>query len=223
MNAISDEKKKNACGIIEKFNLKDLKLKLNSDSYIASYIYSYPILLKSSDSLVEHLKEDAALAISHIVYSWMPTILKDVKIEDKYWENIIPAQKISGLDKASKHIKKLLSSSPINNSWVGLSKVLHFINPNVFPIWDSNVAACFDMYSRSTYNKQCVYDDYLQFIFSNFDRKKVSEVKSIYEEHAKYRISKVRALEFLMFIAGGEILQKRKEKRNKEKASPSKP
>ncbi len=206
MGSISDEKKKNACGIIEKFNLKDLKLKLDSDSYIASYIYSYPILLKSSDSLVRHLKEDAALTISHIAYGWMPTILKNVIIEDKYRKNIITAQNISGLDKASELIKKLPQKSPINNSWVGLSKVLHFINPNVFPIWDSNVAACFDMHYHATYNKQCVYDDYLQFIFSNFDRKKVSEVKSIYEEHAKYRISKVRALEFLMFIAGGEIL-----------------
>ena len=30
--------------------------------------------------------------------------------------------------------------APINRSWVGTSKFLHFLNPEIFPIWDSRVA-----------------------------------------------------------------------------------
>lgn len=31
----------------------------------------------------------------------------------------------------------------INNSLVGTSKLLHFINPNDYAIWDSNIFHCF--------------------------------------------------------------------------------
>ena len=45
-------------------------------------------------------------------------------------------------EKANDFIKGF-KGEPINNSWVGLSKALHFINPEIFPIWDKNVAELF--------------------------------------------------------------------------------
>ena len=85
-------------------------------------------------------------------------------------------------DEAVLLLNSLPNNSPVNNSWIGLSKVLHFINPDIFPIWDSRVAKCFNMLYPYQFNK-----------------------KDIYESESNYGISQVRALEFLLFTIGPKV------------------
>ena len=59
------------------------------------------------------------------------------------------------------------ASSPINDSCVGLSKSLHFINPEIFPIWDSNVAKTFGLQGyHYQVNKIQDYGCYIDFCHS---------------------------------------------------------
>lgn len=98
---------------------------------------------------------DNAVVGLHIVYGWMPTIP----------DFSLPA----GLDPAArKRVVKLLNAARsraltvdelawlvgrfANNSIVGLSKLLHFVAPNRFPIWDSRVAKTWYAPQKATYS-----------------------------------------------------------------------
>ena len=50
---------------IENYNIK----KLNSIDFKDPYLKSYPNLLNASKSLLENLKEDSILPISHLAYA----------------------------------------------------------------------------------------------------------------------------------------------------------
>lgn len=75
---------------------------------------------------------------AHFVYGWMPTMLALNEPEDQF----------QGILETLAYIKAGQTVSPeeltslaraINNSSVGASKLLHFINPTEYPIWDSRV------------------------------------------------------------------------------------
>jgi hypothetical protein len=96
---------------------------------------SYPIFTGSGfpESVREFHK------IIAYAYSWMPTIPNVRKISYAEWS------RIKGLLHANQdneaEVRRLLQLliPIINNSLVGTSKVLHFINPVVFPILDTRV------------------------------------------------------------------------------------
>ena len=105
------------------------------------------------------------------------------------------------------------ASSPINDSCVGLNKSLHFINHDIFPIWDSNVAKTFGMQGyHYQVNKIQVYGCYIEFCHSALDCQTVAEavkqVQDLFCCHAGYKVEKIRALELMLFVIGKE--QKKK-------------
>lgn len=161
------------------------------------YIKSYPYLLRATKLLCKEMGADSAIVISHIAYGWMPRILNyDFSNHN---ENILHhAQNIESFEEARAMIREL-ETSPVNNSWVGLSKVLHFTNPNFFPIWDSKVAKQFDISEHYQMKQRHNYVNYISFIESQLERNIVLEVKKEFKKRANYEISKVRACEFILF------------------------
>ena len=168
----------------------------------SQYLTSYKTLLGISNELVKKYPEDAVLVISHIAYGWMPTILKKFSYEDNpdACESICKAVDVKRPEDGLCVIKFLPDASPINNSWVGLSKVLHFINPNIFPIWDSRVARNFGIYSSSGPNRKKHYIEYYSFVHRE---KCISIVDGFLEflERKGHKVTRVRALELLLFHA----------------------
>ena len=73
---------------------------------------------------------------SNFTYGWMPTILKfkseDFELAVSALNRAKAAARISSAD-------IMVLKGLINNSLVGVSKLLHFINPQVYAIWDSRV------------------------------------------------------------------------------------
>lgn len=119
-------------------NIKELK-RIASSKRITKedpYLKTYP---KFIQYFREHKKltEDNIIIGISLVYSWMPTILKNLNLE-----SIKEATKILNKAKSDKRIDheelKVLINT-FNNSLVGTSKLLHFINPNMYAIWDSKV------------------------------------------------------------------------------------
>ena len=164
------------------------------------YIKSYPYLLEATKLLHKELGADSIIAISHIAYGWMPTILTyDFSKHDR---NILDeAQSVKSFEEARTMIGKI-EPSPVNNSWVGLSKVLHFANPEFFPIWDSKVAKHFGVSNQMGIRQN--YIDYISFVESQLERKIVLKVQKEFEAQAGYKVSKARACEFILYSLGSE-------------------
>ena len=101
------------------------------DSYNKSYCH-FVKYFKDRQQLTEH---DLIIA-ANFTYGWMPTILEFKSDEFDLAVSIVNKAKQSKRisDEELLVLKKLM-----NNSIVGVSKILHFINPNVYAIWDSRV------------------------------------------------------------------------------------
>ena len=159
------------------------------------YIRTYPELLRSTAILAKEMGEDALPAIAHMAYGWMPTILK--KFSDSEPDIVGSATKCRSFEEASELIQSL-EDSPINNSWVGMSKVLHFINHQFFPIWDSRVAKHFDL-KITQVNKKNNFLEYVTFVEENRKSDAVKRVQEAFVKEAGYSVSDVRACEFILF------------------------
>jgi hypothetical protein len=109
------------------------------------YSMAYRALLSHSSG-VQRMTWYAAVLGLHIVYGWMPTIPKLGKIMQ--WDKVRRDQLTNALTKATlgyvptdadlRTLKEFC-----NNSMIGASKLLHFLCPKRFPIWDSRVARVF--------------------------------------------------------------------------------
>ena len=102
-----------------------------SHNYHKSYKYFVSYFLEKS-----YLTESDLVVGANFTYGWMPTILNFKSTEfERAVEIINKAKKPERITDDEILILKRL----INNSLVGVSKLLHFINPNVYAIWDSRV------------------------------------------------------------------------------------
>ena len=79
-----------------------------------------------------------------------------------------------------------------------MSKVLHFINPEFFPIWDSRVAKHFDL-KNTQVNKKNHFLEYLTFVAKHRNKDAVKKVQEAFVKEAGYSVSDVRACEFILF------------------------
>lgn len=116
---------------------------IKNDIYVEMYQY-YVNFFKEKDTLNN---SDIVIGVG-FTYSWMPTILKRLNLS-----NIDQVTKILNNVKQSIEISDddfLLLKEFSNNSLVGASKLLHFINPEDYAIWNSRV---FKFLNNSKFNK----------------------------------------------------------------------
>jgi hypothetical protein len=110
-----------------------------SDGRRQFYFDSYFPILNYLKTQKGNLNSDSTMIAMSLVYSWMPRIPHRIIINDNEVIKLLnKAYDSTSKDRLSiKEIETIKSS--INNSMVGASKILHFINPCVYPIWDSNI------------------------------------------------------------------------------------
>jgi hypothetical protein len=104
------------------------------------YIASYPHLLAYFSSKTEIAVADVVCG-AHMVYGWMPAILAldtDAESDLPTAARLLNHVK-SGKMLSCEEIKTLVNL--VNNSLVGASKLLHFVSPSTYAIWDSKVYA----------------------------------------------------------------------------------
>lgn len=164
------------------------------------YIESYPKLLRAVSVLAREPSEETACGVAYLAYGWMPTTLKSVDFGNVAGGGaglMRLAVDSSTAGDAANTLDAVGDASPINNSWVGLSKFLHFINPQVFPIWDSKIAKQFGYSYPVQYNRSDVYRAYLGFIHACSGSDFAYRIKNM---HTAYEISDVRAVECGLFL-----------------------
>ena len=190
----------------------------NRDQRMNHYLNTYCSLLNVSQFLCIQANGDpgfrnnAIVAIAHMAYGWMPTTLKKCDINGDIERNgkntILDAFDVKSWGDARNFVESF-ASSPINDSCIGFSKALHFINPEIFPIWDSNVAETFKVHHHYQMKNINVYRCYIDFCHSVLvDCQTVAEaVKKVQDLifcHAGYEVGKIRTLEFMLFVIGKE-------------------
>ena len=172
-----------------------------------SYIISYPHIL-SYFSALEAIGEADVVRGAHMAYGWMPTVL------DLYPDNPNKTLvEIAELLTQAKNNNPLSEAqiqdvaSVVNNSLVGASKLLHFVAPHKYAIWDSKIYAF--VHEKKAYNYRVnnvnLYIEYLEVLEG---LEKEDGFGSFYQSVNKkigYDVFSKRAIEMVMFLNSPEL------------------
>jgi len=163
-----------------------------------SYIEVYPEFLNYFNSL-KTIEKHHLIISSHFVYGWMPTIIK-INTQNIVNLLVLLNRAKSGCILDLNELNTVKKS--INNSMVGLSKLLHFINPNDYAIWDSRIYK-YITGNKTTYglNKAENYLSYLTKMKEIIGHKNYSSFHELVQKNVGYPITPMRAVEILMFEA----------------------
>ena len=164
-----------------------------------SFICSYPEFIKYFKN-VKHIERHHLIIAANFTYGWMPTMFRFKSSNfEKAIEVLNRAKQENFID--DKDLQCLVNL--INNSIVGASKILHFVNPEHFGIWDSRVYRyLFGNFSMLKLNKFDNYRTYLkdcQEVIKDF---KFAPVHKSINDKIGYQVTPVRAAELVMFMSG---------------------
>lgn len=186
-----------------------------------AYGHTYRALIKLASSSSDDPQHNAALSLACAVYGWMPTTLKGSRIQELGSTfSIEKIKSIKSWEDAKMFLIAIDDVAPINSSWVGTSKFLHFLNPEIFPIWDSRVAVSFhskiaieakradelDQRLRKLQlnhfcNRKDHYLEYSKFMLTSVNdlTEWVDEMQNTIEREYKNFPTKLRCLELVLF------------------------
>jgi len=165
-----------------------------------SFILSYRHILKYFSGL-KKISDDDLDRGAHMVYGWMPTILHlhpaEPCISLKGGAEILTKAKSETLTRDEIAYLKCL----INNSVVGTSKLLHFVAPNHYAIWDSKVCSFVHGFNnRRRANNVERYLEYLELLKSLMKDSRFKSFHAVVNKECGYHVSALRALELRMFL-----------------------
>jgi hypothetical protein len=176
-----------------------------------SFMFSY-------GHFVSFFHERTSLTLSdfvigaHFTYGWMPTILDFRPIDLQTCLTILNRVH----SHQTIHDSELLTlASVMNGSLVGVSKLLHFIDPNRFAIWDSNV--CEYVNSRIggkwKVGELESYLNYQKLLRSLQGHSVVIELRNTLRHRFDGEVSDPRILEIVMFLTGRKLQVEKKKVR----------
>jgi len=157
---------------------------------------------------LDTIKEDNFVIAANFTYGWMPTILNfkpDSVSKVEFGGVLALLNKAKGPNRLSEDdvvkVKTL-----VNNSIVGTSKLLHFINPEVYAIWNTHVCR-FVTGKDSHYQveKVKIFIKYLEECNSLTKSSALKEAQEIFNDELGYKVSAMRVLETMMFTLGKDL------------------
>ena len=178
----------------------------NFKSTEENYLLSYPYFLNYFQNLESINLENLVIGIS-FTYSWMPTILKALNLKNTEEVLFILNEVKKGKLIDEQQLTTLKTT--FNNSLVGTSKLLHFINPKQYAIWDSRVFRFLNNVEPHKYRleKPRAYIEYLKLIEELKNEKAFTAFFDLMKQKVGYDITEYRALE-LAFFKGSQFQNK---------------
>ncbi|MCT8986801.1 hypothetical protein [Shewanella phaeophyticola] len=170
-----------------------------------TYHRSYRHFVNYFSDKNEFTEQDLIIG-ANFTYGWMPTIMN---FKSNNFDESLKILNKARLPERISSNEILILKSLINNSLVGVSKLLHFINPKVYAIWDSRV--CYFLLGKShkyIIGKVDVYWQYLdlcQRVSAELDFK---AIHSKFESSVNYEVSALRVVEQLMFVNSNMTIAK---------------
>ena len=170
----------------------------NFKSTEENYLLSYPYFLNYFQNLESINLENLVIGIS-FTYSWMPTILKALNLKNTEKVLFILNEVKKGKLIDEQQLTTLKTT--FNNSLVGTSKLLHFINPKQYAIWDSRVFRFLNDVEPHKYRleKPRAYIEYLKLIEELKNEKAFTAFFDLIKQKVGYDITEYRALELAFF------------------------
>ena len=170
----------------------------NFKSTDENYLLSYPYFLNYFQNLESINLENLVIGIS-FTYSWMPTILKALNLKNTEEVLFILNEVKKGKLIDEQQLTTLKTT--FNNSLVGTSKLLHFINPKQYAIWDSRVFRFLNDVEPHKYRleKPRAYIEYLKLIEELKNEKAFTAFFDLIKQKVGYDITEYRALELAFF------------------------
>ncbi|UAM99582.1 hypothetical protein K8354_07200 [Polaribacter litorisediminis] len=181
-------------------NLKFENIIEDAKSFIVtendSYSETYPEFLKYFEK-IEMIEKHHLIISSHFAYGWMPTIINlDTTRIDKVLFLLNAVKSGHLLDKD----EILIIKNCINNSLVGTSKLLHFIKPENYAIWDSRIFRYLTEkksdYGIGNPEYYLEYIDGLKIISENVN---YETIHSLISRNFDYPLYPTRVIEIIMF------------------------
>lgn len=178
-----------------------------------TYLRTYPIILRTIRDF-QGQSTDLFCQVATTAYGWMPRV---ARIDP---DHLGPA--IKAIDRAMstaapyEDVEIIRDIAACLHSVVGASKVLHFLAPSAFPIWDSKVVQVWAHNSETIdVNNPEDYVKYAKQVHAVTGRKGFDSFKSDFEEVyvarlkkleiRRYSLTKVRIVEAAAFeLIGGE-------------------
>ncbi|MFW2065403.1 hypothetical protein ACG9ZB_02155 [Acinetobacter johnsonii] len=170
----------------------------NFKSTEENYLFSYPYFLNYFQNLESINLENLVIGIS-FTYSWMPTILKALNLKNT--EEVLFILNEVKKGKLINEQQLTTLKTTFNNSLVGTSKLLHFINPKQYAIWDSRVFRFLNNVEPHKYRleKPRAYIEYLKLIEELKNEKAFTAFFELMKQKVGYDITEYRALELAFF------------------------
>lgn len=166
-----------------------------------SYILSYPHIINYFAAKEAPFCPEDVVCGAHMVYGWMPTVLdlypKKINLSDA--AKLLNKAKANG-DLTNEELMQL--ASLINNSLVGASKLLHFVRPDKFAIWDSKIY--YFVYQKKSHHQSISnvkkYREYLNKLEQYRKDTRFKSFHSSVNSKIGYDVTELRALELVMFL-----------------------
>lgn len=170
----------------------------NFKSTEENYLLSYPYFLNYFQNLESINLENLVIGIS-FTYSWMPTILEALNLKNT--EKVVFILNEVKKGKLIDEQQLTTLKTTFNNSLVGTSKLLHFINPKQYAIWDSRVFKFLNNIEPHKYRleKPRAYIEYLKLIEELKNEKAFTAFFELMKQKVGYDITEYRALELAFF------------------------
>lgn len=167
-----------------------------------SYIISYPHILAYFQNKESYHEGDIVCG-AHVVYGWMPTILH-IYLKNKPL-NLAGAARLltqvkQGHTLNNNEIELIMGM--INNSLVGTSKLLHFIAPERYAIWDSKICGYY-LKKKPNQNQINNASTYQNYLYQLLNLQKDLRFPAFHESVNKklgYQVSCIGALELILFL-----------------------
>ena len=167
-----------------------------------SYVVAYPYLLDYFNAKAPIAAGDVVRG-AHMAYGWMPTILElypEPGANDLSAAAALLARAKRGGVLTASELETL--AALVNNSLVGASKLLHFVAPANYAIWDSKVYSFVHEKRPHHYrvNNVTTYIDYLNLLKDLATRSEFPAFNASVEAKLGYRVTPLRSLELVMFL-----------------------
>ena len=163
-----------------------------------TYLKTYPHI-RATVAGFKQISSDELYATIAISYGLMPTAMNLRRGDIEPFLAPLNALRNDGQRLAAIELEGL--KALINNSIVGTSKVLHFLSPETYPVWDSRINRFLNGEPRPETNSIPRYRDYL----ADFDRLRVDgdfeALRLSVESKLGYPISAARVFELIMYMS----------------------
>jgi hypothetical protein len=171
--------------------------KVNISSSSSDYI-AYPEFLKYFADLKTITKHNVIIGIN-FSYGWMPTMFD---FRSNNFNEIVDILNRAKQGQIPTETELEVLKKCFNNSLVGTSKLLHFINPNMFAIWDSRVLRYLTNRGSNSYrlDKSKLYLDFLKFCKYITNQPGYNEIHNLVVEKLNQgKMTKYRTVELIMY------------------------